>query len=234
MHVFFSDVHGNLDALQAGLRHMDECYPVNLKYCLGDIVGYGPKPVECLRLVLKECGNRIVVGNHDRAALFSPNERWNDRASQAILIHRGLIEQEPDSFDLWNMIAYLPRFFRTGKFSGVHCSPLPEPDYYVHPANLARDEERPRFRQMGMSFDGLCFVGHSHIPLVIRYPKDSIDNFGFLNYDSIQDGSRVAVENNAKYLVNVGSLGQPRDGDDRPCYVVYDDVAERLIYRRVS
>ncbi len=213
--IFISDIHANLVALEAVLADIERKYPNAELYCLGDIIGYGPWPVECIDRVMKRC-DKAILGNHDLAVLFEP-DGFNPDAKQGIYWTRAQVEAQPAYYDV---LADLPRWLDEGELMCVHGSPRDTQNEYCFP-DIAGDGRV--MEDMFRRFSGTCVCGHSHIPGVFSdNPWTFTPSIEILNEDL----------NNRKRLVNVGSVGQPRDGDPRACYTVLIDGF--LSYERVE
>jgi len=215
-----SDIHGNLEALEAVQADIAS-QGVDSVYCLGDIVGYGPNPRECIDRVM---GYQMsILGNHDQGALYDP-EGFSSGAERAIFWTRDQLEMEGGDpiaqAKRWEFLADLPRTHREGQFTYVHGSvrnPLSE---YVFP------EDVHNFRKLEKIFaliERYAFQGHTHVPGVFT------EDGRFLGPDEI--AGRYPLPRH-KIMVNVGSVGQPRDGDPRACYVLLSD--DQLEFRRVG
>lgn len=191
--------------------------------CLGDVIGYGPSPCECLDTVMEF--DFCILGNHDSSALFDP-EGFNIAAEQAIFWTRSRIESGSDGPEMsrkrMQYICSLPRMKSEGHVLFVHGSPRGPTNEYVFP------EDTQNIKKMEKLFSlipHLCFQGHTHVPGVfttdLRFvrPVDTGAGYG------VGDQSQ-------RLMINVGSVGQPRDGDPRSCYAVYDE--ERVEFRRVE
>jgi predicted phosphodiesterase len=205
-----SDIHGNLEALTAVLGNIAD-QGIDEIYCLGDIIGYGPNPCECIDLVMqcKVC----VLGNHDQGALFDP-EGFSSGAEKAIFWTRDQLEQGPgdaaQKAKRWDYLCDLPRIHRENGLMLVHGSARNPLNEYVFP------EDTFNVRTIDKIFalvDRVCFQGHTHVPGVF------VQNYQFLSPQDI-DG-RYTLDGD-KVLINVGSVGQPRDGNPRSCYAVLD------------
>ena len=218
-----SDIHGNWEALQAVLEDVGRS-DVHEIICLGDIIGYGPSPVACLDAVIKNCAHTIL-GNHDQAALFDP-DGFNPVALQAVYWTREQLEAGPGGSAMinrrWDFLGELPRTYSDGNRLFVHGSPREPTNEYIFPEDVYNT------RKMDTLFDRIelyCFQGHTHIPGVFTSNRD------FVTPEDCGYEYRLADE---KTMFNVGSVGQPRDNDPRACYVILDDEANTVHYRRVE
>ena len=200
-----SDIHANLEALQAVLEDIRQQQADRI-VCLGDVVGYGADPAACVALVRERAGV-CVLGNHD-AAVFNEHQRsyFNPFAIEAVRWTVRQLSAEDVAF-----LRGLPFRVSSDNLLFVHSAPrAPEEWEYVFSGMEARMQSKHFFERV-------CFVGHSHIPGV--YPLDG----GGAEYDPLR-----------RYLVNVGSVGQPRDRDWRSCYGLLDTVAGSFTHRRVA
>jgi predicted phosphodiesterase len=205
-----SDIHGNLPALQSVLKDVAtrECDKI---YCLGDVIGYGPQPNECLAEVKKLDG--CVLGNHDYGALIDP-EGFSTAAEQAIFWTRNAIETQGTTGEIRDRLNYLlklPRFLREENAIFVHGSVRNPLNEYVFPEDV---HNRRKMEKLFSMIPNICFQGHTHVPGVFSNEME------FIYQADITGGKRLSESE--RYMVNVGSVGQPRDGDWRSCYVVYD------------
>jgi diadenosine tetraphosphatase ApaH/serine/threonine PP2A family protein phosphatase len=215
-----SDIHSNLEGLEAVLADIRQ-QGVEEIYCLGDIVGYGPNPAECIDLVMK-C-QVCLLGNHDQGALFDP-EGFNMGAERAIFWTRQQLEtrngDEPARLRRLDFLNELPRNFQEGKLLFVHGSARNPLNEYVFPEDIYN---RRKLEKIFALIPGYSFQGHTHVPGVFT------EHCTFLSPDEINFEYRLGQE---KVMVNVGSVGQPRDGDPRSCYVILEDDLVR--FRRVE
>jgi predicted phosphodiesterase len=210
----YSDIHGNLEALSSVLKDMKR-EEVDKKYCLGDIVGYGPNPNECIETV-KENAEIILAGNHDWAAVgLTDKTYFNPYALESL---NWTINQLTDGNKEF-LKTLLPNAI-AGDLELAHSTPL-EPSQWRY--ILSMQDARDNYLSMETK---LCFIGHSHIPSIIEFADES-------NIIPIFDIYKV-LEKNRKYLINVGSVGQPRDSNREACYIVYDDKERNVEYRRVE
>lgn len=218
-----SDIHGNLEALLAVLDDISG-QAVDGIYCLGDVIGYGPNPCECLDHIMK-LADVTILGNHDQAALFDP-DGFNPMALQAIYWTRDQLDNGPGSsaenIARWDFLGELPRFVEEGEFKFVHGSPRDPTNEYVFPEYVFDQ------RKMEILFGKVkqfCFMGHTHLPGVFTTECE------FKSPEEIDYVYRLGRE---KIMVNVGSVGQPRDDDNRSCYVILDTDDGTITYRRVE
>ncbi|MBO9358793.1 MAG: metallophosphoesterase family protein [Thermomicrobium sp.] len=209
-----SDIHGNLEALEAVLAAAG---PVDRVWCLGDVVGYGPRPRECVERIWEVAGPATVLGNHDAACSgrlplegFNPAARYALRWTMLQLgtEHRAFLENLPEKLVL-------------DEVTLVHGS-LRAPIWeYV----FTTEQARTNFRLLETR---LCFFGHTHVPFL-------------LSEEAAQRGERplqpsdgmVIDTREGRLLVNPGSVGQPRDGDPRAAFLLWEPEAQRLTFRRV-
>ncbi len=220
MKAIISDIHSNLEALQAVLKDTEK-QNVQEIYCLGDIVGYGPNPRECVDLVM-QC-KVVLLGNHDQGAMFDP-EGFNPPAERAIFWTRSQLEAPADSRTQkekrWEFLAERPRSFRENGFLFVHGSARNPLNEYVFPEDIYNQRKMERIFAL---VERYCFQGHTHVPGVFT------ENLQFHSPEEIDYNYHL---DGRKTLCNVGSVGQPRDGDWRACYVLLDN--DTIYYRRVE
>ncbi len=215
-----SDIHSNLESLDAVLADIRD-QGITEIFCLGDIVGYGPNPRECIDLVMK-C-RVCLLGNHDQGALFDP-EGFNSGAERAIFWTRSQLEQAggdaSDQHRRWDFLGELPRNYQDDNMLFVHGSARNPLNEYVFPEDIYN---KRKLEKIFALIQQHVFQGHTHVPGVFT------ESFNFLSPDEIDYEYRLGSE---KTMINVGSVGQPRDGDPRSCYVVIDD--DLIRFRRVE
>jgi predicted phosphodiesterase len=197
----FSDIHGNLQALQAVLRAIDEL-EITTIFCDGDVVGYGGNPNECCEL-LCERDIPTVAGNHDHAALTLADITYFNRiAKEAVLWTQ---EHLSDENTKWLHSLPMSITNEENNFHLVHASPYsPDEWNYV----LTMGDARRAFDHFE---ERLCFIGHSHQPFIIENLNGNL---------SCPTQSSIEMNDEARFLVNVGSVGQPRDRVPHASYCI--------------
>ena len=215
-----SDIHSNLEGLEAVLQDIRQ-QKINEIYCLGDIIGYGPNPRECIDLII-DC-DACLLGNHDQGALFDP-EGFNSGAERAIFWTRGQLEDPQqntkENARRWDFLGELPRNRKEDSYLFVHGSPRNPLNEYVFPEDIYNQRKMEKLFSL---FERNCFQGHTHVPGVFTEG---------LRFSSPEDLGNEYTIGEEKIMVNVGSVGQPRDGDPRSCYVILTE--EGLQYRRIE
>lgn len=215
-----SDIHGNLSAFESVLEDIER-RGIPEVYCLGDIIGYGPDPRACLDLAKNFPVN--LLGNHEEAVLFGAIG-FNPKAKVAIDWTRDQLNlktaPQEKNRELWNFIGGLAKQHREDSFLYVHGSPRdPTREYIFKQDYQDRKKMEDIFNSPPDMNWQVCFAGHTHHPGIFSqdHPYTFIDPHEVANeYAYASSGTRI--------LVNVGSVGQPRDGDWRASYVVIDDT----------
>jgi predicted phosphodiesterase len=224
-YAIISDIHGNLQALEAVLQEI-ESLRISEVVCLGDIVGYGPNPRECLDLVMTAC-RQTIRGNHDDAAVNPATaESFNGSARTAIMWTRSvLFRRHLDMLRLLPHVAYVD-----DRALCVHDCPVPGPTDYVHDVRMA-----------AMAFRGfetqVCLLGHTHVPTAFevasQHPEDVIMAKDVAAFP-LRDGQGVRFASRKRYICNPGSVGQPRDADPRASFGVLDLRRNTFSVHRVA
>lgn len=213
---FISDIHANVDGLETVLADISH-QEIDRIVCLGDIVGYGPEPNPCVARVREVC-QVTVVGNHDYAALGRMDTLgFNEYARAAADWTAKALDKDSIAF-----LGGLPLDIVLDGMRLVHASPLdPERWTYI----LSYQEAK---RQFTGFTEKICFIGHSHLPIVVEEEGEEIRALPF------SPDVPVRIHPDRRYLVNVGSVGQPRDRDPRSGYAWYDDEAKAVMMRRLE
>lgn len=218
-----SDIHSNLEALTVVLADIQK-RGIQSIVCLGDIVGYGPNPCECLDLVMQKC-EWSLMGNHDFAVLYEPTS-FNAGAEASAFWTRRQLELEPDAEKRrkrWEYLGSLKIRLRQPRSLWVHASPRRPINEYIFPDDVITAPTK--ITQIFERIEHRCFVGHTHITGVFTdepdfYPPPDINKV-------------YHFRDNEKCIVNPGSVGQPRDRDPRTSYaLLHEDRVEfiRLEY----
>jgi len=209
-----SDIHGNLEALESVLRDI-EVQGVEKIHFLGDAVGYGCDPNECVKLINKHCEIKLL-GNHDFAAMgLESTENFNQMAQASMDWTISAIKDKTIRIlaDFEMSAVFLDYFL-------VHSGPHnPERWHYI----LDQDRAAYHFDYFTQL---ICFVGHSHQPLYYEMDRERLI--------TLDNKSLIETDKDKKYIVNIGSVGQPRDNDSRSCYVILNTENNQITYRRVE
>jgi len=204
-----SDIHGNLEALQTVFEYIDS-KKIETVYCLGDIVGYGPNPNECVEMIQERC-KVILMGNHDYAAIGLANiEYFNEYAKMSTYWTIDILTESNKQF-----LKKIPFSHQTDDLILVHSSPSnPTHWYYVLSVQDAQIE-------MQSFEEHICFIGHSHVPVIF-------------NEQNFYRSTPKKLKPKSKYIINVGSVGQPRDGNSNCCFTVFDEKEQYVDFVRLS
>ena len=208
----FGDIHANLEALETVLADA-EAQGCDSYVCLGDIVGYNANPAECLKIV-RDMDCPVVKGNHDEDAGGDHSlEMMNPVAAQALQWTRDQLNAEEREF-----LARMRMVRQVEDFTIVH-STLDQPNVWNYVTN-----KFDAMSNFSYQFTQVCFHGHTHVPRV------------FVRGTRVQEvqPESIAVEEGMKYFINAGSVGQPRDGDWRASYCIYDLDAKLITFRRLE
>ena len=210
-----SDIHGNLEAFCAVLNDLNYEEITKIVF-LGDIVGYGANPRECIDLLIDKT-QAIVAGNHDWAvAERTEPVSFNPAARNAIEWTR---DQLPPSYRTF--LAQLPLRGEEDSFAYAHATPLnPSGWGYIFSSHQA-------LANLNSVDQPLCFIGHSHIPIAFVLQQ-------FHHFSIVANATEIVLEESARYLVNVGSVGQPRDERPDAAYGILDTEKRLFSLRRVS
>ena len=213
---FISDIHANLEALEAVLKDI-ETKKVDEIICLGDIVGYGANPNECVELVSKNCPVTLL-GNHDAAAIdMLSTQHFNIHAKIAIEWTAQNLKKEVKQF-----LSSLPLKSVKPPMTLVHATPY-EPNMWYYITSLEEAAFNFQF------FDTqICLIGHTHIPIIIVLDKNKelfVHQGTSINFSDVEG---------ARLLINIGSVGQPRDRNNKSCYGIFDSDAGNFSYHRVA
>ncbi|MBR4984509.1 MAG: metallophosphoesterase family protein [Proteobacteria bacterium] len=211
----FSDLHSNLNAFRVVMDFYRE-HPCDEYLCLGDVVGYGPQPDECCNEV-KKFANLTILGNHDAAVCGRMNYTYYYEAARNVLdYHAGLLSHENMAW-----LKDMPYKHKHDKgFTICHGSPIDPAEFnyvfFIEQAN----QLLPHYEEL----DHITFIGHSHLTKSFALTPDSAVDIS---------ASSITFEDDRKYIVTVGSVGQPRDYDNRACCTIYDTETRTIQYYRI-
>lgn len=204
MLAIISDIHANYEALTTVYRWLDK-HKIDDVLCLGDVIGYGPDPNPVCELVRQRC-KVTLMGNHDAAVIGAmATEYYQKPAKEVIYWTRHELSDEN-----YQWLYGLPYTHRRGELSFCHSAPFrPSGWYYVVRPKDAHHHNQSGFQHMTK----WNFVGHSHLTISYAINGQQTEKL---------EGLEFSGRNDAKYIINVGSVGQPRDRDPRLCFGVYD------------
>jgi predicted phosphodiesterase len=210
-----SDIHANLDAFQVVLKRLKD---VDAYICLGDIVGYGPDPDECVDIVRGLPGLKCVVGNHDLACVGRYDINWfNWYAREAIVWTQTRLSPASRSY-----LLNLPLMEMENSLTLVHGA-LPQPMDYV----TSEREARSVFAEM---ITPVCLIGHTHIA---EYYANA-HGAAHMERRSLAQGGDIKFGRGMSYIINSGSVGQPRDGNSMASYGIYDTTRREVKVKRIA
>ena len=214
LYAIIADIHANLNAFEAVLDDIEGRGGVDEIWCLGDIVGYGPDPHDCIEL-LRQYKHVCVAGNHDWAAIGKISTAdFNPDAALACQWTAGQLTERDIRY-----LEKLPLEIDKDSFKLVHGSPREPIWEYVISPSIAR-ENFNFFRSP------YCLVGHSHVPFVFR------EEDGSCTSSRLVDNVGLAV-GESRLILNPGAVGQPRDGDPRASYAIYDSESRIVRLHRI-
>jgi predicted phosphodiesterase len=208
-----ADIHSNIEALSVVLDHVAS-KGINRIVCLGDIIGYGPNPRECLKLMFRS--EVAIMGNHEEAVMFY-GEDFNPKARASLEWTKDQLNSaehdRTENYDLWNFLGTMQQVVEDEDTMYTHGSPRVPTREYVVPADIRNREKMEGIFDL---FQRVCFIGHSHVPHI--YTSD----MKHASPESLKGAIDLRKLGDRKALVNVGSVGQPRDGDPRSSYATFD------------
>lgn len=221
-YALLSDIHGNLEALQAVLEHA-AAQQAERYLCVGDMIGYGANPCECLAGI-QRCQAVCVCGNHEWGALSKLRLDWfNDMAKRALVWTKDQL-----GFGELDALRRLPLVATDGPVAFAH-------------GTLTAPERFAYLMEVGQAIDTLraclvpfCVVGNTHVPFVVEYDRSTDRLRRVINMPSELQEVRLSAGAGMRMLINPGSVGQPRDSDPRASYALLDTDAALLRIHRLS
>ena len=215
-----SDIHANIEALECVLRDIEK-QGIDKIICLGDVIGYGPDPCECVDLAIDF--RLSLLGNHEEAVLnVIRAQGFNPKASAAVTwtaAQFDILADRENNRPRWDFLGELKTTYKTDNILCIHGSPLEHTRGYIYSSDAQNPSKMSRiFSRIGH----LCIVGHTHVPGV--WTED-------LTFESPEElGFKYRLDDR-KTVVNVGSVGQPRDLDNRACYALFN--GSEIIWRKM-
>lgn len=214
-YAIISDIHSNLPALKVVLERIEDLQ-CDRVICLGDIVGYGPFPNECCDLI-QERADMVIVGNHDHAVIGQTDiSYFNTYARRAIEWTRTMLSEMNK-----NYLFGLPAKVDIEKACCVHSTPEEPLEWHYIMSSRDAAISFNYFEQQ------VCFIGHSHVPLIAKKNTDQKINVSLLI-------GTVEWSEDERCIINVGSVGQPRDGNPDACLGVYEPAQNRFTLERIE
>ncbi len=212
-----SDIHANYEALSAVLEAY-KTESIGDYYCLGDTVGYGGSPNECAEII-REMAKATILGNHDAAVAGRMDySYYYEAARHALDVHSALLGEA--SLEWLKNLPYQVKLEEHG-VDLCHGSPVRLEEFeYIFAPEQAR-ECLPMYDELGH----ITLIGHSHLCKVFALTEDSVEELPPIDFE---------LDPTKKYIVSVGSVGQPRDYDNRSSYTVYDTDKKRFEFKRVE
>lgn len=214
-YAIISDIHGNLEALEAAAQELSG-ERIDEFILLGDMVGYGADPLAVIKTARSYGPKASIAGNHDWGSVgMTDISGFNKEAAFAIRWTAKMLDEDSAGY-----LKGLPLVAIIGNMTLVHGS-LENPSEFNYILN-----DGDAYITMSLMKTPVCFVGHSHVPGIYRYKPRDLEVFSA--------GSKVSIEPAYRYLVNAGSIGQPRDGDPRASYAIFDEARGVVEIKRVS
>jgi predicted phosphodiesterase len=234
-YAFISDIHSNQLALEAVLRDIER-QGIKDIHCLGDIVGYGPKPNECVDIV-RSRNIPCVIGNHDHM-VGNMVVLWgvNPDAAASLDWTKKVLGND--------LKAYLrglePAMTKEG-YTLAHGSPFDPLDfnYMIDRSDVfwgvfSKISHQPPNIQSQTNL-GVYFIGHTHFPSIFQFRKNqTVQDESGVEFIKVDDGVAIQLSPDFWYVINVGSVGKPRDNDPRSCYVTFDSTTRQVTYHKVD
>ena len=212
-YAIFSDIHGNLEAFNAVLKDLED-QEIDGYFCCGDIVGYGADPSKCIQRI-QEIKATVIAGNHDWAVAGKcQSTRFNVFARESIGWTIGMVSDEEKKF-----LSELNLIFKNDDFVLAHGT-LHNPEMFHYLLSFLHVQWT-----LDLLDRNVCFVGHSHIQEIFCKKGDTVKRI---------DSYRILLEEGCRYLINVGSVGQPRDRHPDASYCIYDTQAKIVDFKRVA
>lgn len=220
--LIISDIHSNLEALKEIFFYLKfKKIDIHRCFVLGDIIGYGPFPNECIDFIKNITHCKVIAGNHEWAVSEKLSLNYfNENAKLAIMWTKKVLTKENMEYIL-NLPIEVNAEYNNIKYQFVHGSPLNKVEEYITNHYIAKQNFSVMKRDV-------CFFGHTHIPMLYLWHKNDVSSL------YLDDGLTVKIRRGYKYLINIGAAGQPRDGDPRASFGILDTTTNKLTIKRVE
>lgn len=213
-YALFADIHSNLEAFQAVSEEFKK-ENINEYICLGDVVGYAANPNECIKLVKELNPITIIAGNHDWASVGRVDINYfNPIAQEAVLWTQKQLTEENKNF-----LRDPPLIKEFADFVIVHGS-LYSPEKWHYICTLQDTKKNFKYQKKK-----ICFIAHSHQPFIVSQDRKG-------NCKGVRE-TEISLKEDYRYLINIGSIGQPRDSNPDACYCLYDPDKRELEIKRI-
>ncbi|MBU1077997.1 MAG: metallophosphatase family protein [Spirochaetes bacterium] len=220
--LILADIHSNLEALKKVLFYIEQKkIAIDKYYVLGDIVGYGPFPNECVQLIRELPDHKSIPGNHEWAVTGKVDTQYfNAHAREAIAWTRKILKN--DHYIYLDGLPLTEKLQSDGlKYLFLHGSPENKIEEYIFNTYMAK-------RNFNCFKENICFFGHTHMPILFLKMEHKIEAI------PLNDGDVVELKDEYRYLINVGSVGQPRDGDPRASFGILDTERRTVLIKRLD
>lgn len=210
-YAIISDVHANLEAVEACFKEIEKIKPDRI-ICLGDLVDYCAQPVEVIDIIKKNC-DTVILGNHDEAQFrYEMIGGYRENAQVSSIHTRSVIKEEHVEY-----LKTLPRSYSENDLLFVHASPKEPNRYRYLPDEETAGEIFSNFAEK------ICFIGHSHKPLLFELSTSGVNRV-----------EKTVLDPDCRYIINVGSIGQPRDGNPKLSFGIYDTKSREYFNIRLD
>ncbi|MBN1898708.1 MAG: metallophosphoesterase family protein [Spirochaetes bacterium] len=221
--LIIADIHSNLEALKETFLYIKKIkMNISRTFVLGDIIGYGPFPNECIDFVKNLSNCTCTPGNHEWALLGKmPISYFNENAKQAILWTKKVLTKNNRDYILYNLPMTEKLEYDDMEYLFLHGSPTNKIEEYIVNPYIAKKN----FKEFD---ENVCFFAHTHVPMMYMSDKNEVTSL------YLEDGIIFKLDHDIKYLINIGSIGQPRDGDPRASFGILDTSTKKLTIKRID
>ena len=220
--LILADIHSNFEALKEIFNYIKkEKIKINRSFILGDIIGYGPFPNECIKYVRNIPLCSVVPGNHEMGVINRKIlDYFSENARRAIMWTGKVLSRGNYKF-ISNLPATITTEYNGFKYLFLHGSPLDKIKEYIS-NNYIAGQNFKAFKE------DVCFFGHTHLPVVYLKHNNKVSSF------HLDESMKIEIKHGYRYLINTGAVGQPRDGDPRAGFGILDTKENTLVIKRVD